>query len=319
MARPGSDEEIERFELHPSAPYSLRLTAARFARFDDPVDRFDGETYRRLLRVGPRLVQLEVTQIAPPSRPRLAIALSGAGARSAEARAEARRFVARALGTSHELRAFYRQLGGDPLLRDAIRRERGLSVAGFGDAFESVVTAILTQQVNLAFAFSIRAELARSFGRRARIGGRTWIAFPAAERLAREEPEALRRCRLSGAKAEALVRVARAFASGELADAQLAALDDEAVIERLIAHKGIGRWTAETVLLRGLARRDAFPAGDLGVVKYLAQGLLGRRAPAGEAQMRAFARRWQPYRAYALVYASAELAFRRSPTPPPRR
>jgi 3-methyladenine DNA glycosylase/8-oxoguanine DNA glycosylase len=84
------------------------------------------------------------------------------------------------------------------------------------------------------------------------------------------------------------------------------------VIERLTAFRGIGRWTADTVLLRGLARRDAFPAGDLGVVKYLAQGLLGRRAPASESQMRAFAERWRPYRSYALVYAYAELSYRRA-------
>jgi DNA-3-methyladenine glycosylase II len=195
-----------------------------------------------------------------------------------------------------------------------MRRERGLSVAGFGDAFESLVTAILTQQVNLTFAFSIRSELARHFGRRVRIDGRSWVAFPEARRLARAEPEDLRRFRLSGAKSRALVEVARAFAEGVLSDEELQSLGDDEVIERLTALRGVGRWTADTVLMRGLARRDAFPGGDLGVVKYLAQGLLGRRAPATEAQMRAYAERWKPWRAYALVYAYAELALR-----PPRR
>jgi DNA-3-methyladenine glycosylase II len=302
--------ELARFELRPDAPYSLARTAARFARFADAVDSFDGETYSRLLWVDARPLLLRVRQSAPAARPRLEVELAGPGAKSAAARAVAERFAARALGTSHELRAFYRDLADDPLLRAALRRERGLSIAGFADAFEALVTAILTQQVNLAFAFSIRSELARVFGRRARIDGRSWIAFPAAARLAREAPFALRRFRLSAAKAQALVGIARAFASGELSDAALLALDDDAVIERLVAHRGIGRWTAETVLLRGLARRDAFPAGDLGVVKYLAQGLLGRRAPATEAQMRAFAERWRPYRAYALTYAYSELAMR---------
>jgi DNA-3-methyladenine glycosylase II len=302
------------FELRPSAPYSLARTAARFARLRDAVDSFDGAVYARLLQVESRPLLLRVRQIAPPSRPRLEVELAGAGARSGAARAAAERFAARALGTSHELRAFYRELGGDPLLAPAMRRERGLSIAGFGDAFESLVTAILTQQVNLAFAFSIRSDLARRFGQRARIDGRSWIAFPQARRLAREEPEDLRRFRLSGAKARALVTVARAFAGGELSDAQLQSLGDDAVIQRLTALKGVGRWTADTVLMRGLGRRDAFPAGDLGVVKYLAQGLLGRRAAATEAQMRAHAERWRPYRAYALVYAYAELALR-----PPRR
>jgi len=303
---------IERasFELRPSAPYSLARTAARFARFRDAVDSFDGEVYARLLQLGPQPLLLRVRQVAPPSRPRLAVELTGPSAGDEPARAAALEFAARALGTSHELRAFYRALGGDPLLGPAMRRERGLSIAGFGDAFEALVSAILTQQVNLGFAFSIRSELAQSLGRRAQIDGRSWIAFPEAERLALEDPDSLRRFRLSGAKARALAVVARAFASGELSDALLRSLDDAAVIERLTALHGVGRWTADTVLLRGLARRDAFPGGDLGVVKHLAQGLLGRRGPASEAQMRAFAERWRPYRAYALVYAYAELATR---------
>ena len=64
--------------------------------------------------------------------------------------------------------------------------------------------------------------------------------------------------------------------------------------------------------MRGLARSDAFPGGDLGVVKYLAQGMLGKKEKATEAEMRAFAERWRPYRGLALVYCYAELTRRRA-------
>jgi DNA-3-methyladenine glycosylase II len=108
------------------------------------------------------------------------------------------------------------------------------------------------------------------------------------------------------------VRLGQAFASGALREDDLAALPDEDVVERLIEIKGIGRWSAEIALLRGLARVDAFPAGDLGVVKYVAQGLLGKAEKASEADMRAFAERWRPYRGLALIYCYAELIRRRS-------
>jgi 3-methyladenine DNA glycosylase/8-oxoguanine DNA glycosylase len=62
--------------------------------------------------------------------------------------------------------------------------------------------------------------------------------------------------------------------------------------------------------MRGLGRRDAFPAGDLGVTKYVALGLLGRGEAATEADMRTFSERWRPHRALALTYAYAELARR---------
>ena len=112
----------------------------------------------------------------------------------------------------------------------------------------------------------------------------------------------------SFSKATTLARIARAFRSGALDEASLRALPDEEVVERLCALKGIGRWTAETALLRGLGRLDAFPAGDLGVVKYVAQGLLGRDGAVPESDMRAFSERWRPYRALALTYCWAELA-----------
>ena len=81
-------------------------------------------------------------------------------------------------------------------------------------------------------------------------------------------------------------------------------------MERLTEIKGIGRWTAETALLRGLARADAFPAGDLGIVKYLAEGLFEHGRRATESEMRLYAERWRPWRGLALVYAWAELARR---------
>lgn len=295
------------FALTPPPPYSLALSAERFGRFHDAVDRWDGKTYARLLVVERAPILVRVAQEGPLGRAQLQVELFGKRAGEPEARRAAVQHLERALGVDHDLRPFYRAFDADPLIGGALVDARGMRVTGFGHAFEALVTAILTQQVNLAFAYSIRAELARAFGRRARIDGGRWLAFPTPERIARETPASLRRFRLTRAKADTIHRVATAFARGDLDDAALRALPDDEVIARLTSIKGIGRWTADVVLMRGLGRLDAFPAGDLGVVKYLAQGLLGRRAPASESQMRAFAERWRPWRAVALVYAYAEL------------
>jgi DNA-3-methyladenine glycosylase II len=208
------------------------------------------------------------------------------------------------------VRPFYRAVEKDRLLGPTVRASRGLRVAGYPDLFEAITTIVISQQINLRFAYSVRDELVSVFGGRARLGGATYRSFPSPRRVARAPLSSLLELRLSRAKAETILRVAGAFGAGELSESALASLPDEEVIERLISIKGVGRWTAETVLLRGLGRLDAFPAGDLGVVKYLAQGLLGRRAPATEAEMRAHAERWRPYRGLALVYAYAELARR---------
>ena len=115
---------------------------------------------------------------------------------------------------------------------------------------------------------------------------------------------------MSANKIGTVARLARAFTSGELSEAKIAALPDELAIDRLIEIKGIGRWTAETALLRSLSRVDSFPAGDLGIMKYLAEGLFEHGRRGTEAEMRAYAERWKPWRGLALVYLWAELARR---------
>lgn len=299
-----------RFRVTPARPYSLALTASRFARFPEVLDRFDGRTYRRLLRAGPGAVLLSVCQRGGPDRAVLEVTLEGPGARSPAASAAARSLLQRSLGAASDVSSFYRACAADPLLSASIRDFRGLGIAGYPSLWEALVTAILCQQINLRFAYDIRRELALAFGRRARIAGEIHVAFPTPESLARRTPRELRRFRLSRGKARAIRGLARVFADGALAEDSLAALSDESAIETLIGFPGVGRWTAEIALLRGLGRTDIFPAGDLGVVKYLAIGLLGKSARVGEEEMRRFAQRWKPYRGFALVYAYAELARR---------
>jgi DNA-3-methyladenine glycosylase II len=297
-----------RFSYAPRGPYSLAATAARFTRWPEVVDRFDGTTYRRLLPIGRREVLLEAREAE--GRSKLWITLRGDAARSEAARQAALRVVETGLGAALDVRPFYRAFRSDPLLGEALRHSRGLRIAGAPSLWEALLTAVLSQQVNLRFAYDIRRELALAFGRRALFDGTTAVAFPTPARLARESERTLRKFRLSGAKAGTLARLANAFASGEVSEGEIAGLPDEGAIERLTAIKGVGRWTAEIALLRGLGRADVFPGADLGVVKYMAVGLLGHRARVSEAFMRRFADRWRPFRGLALVYAYAEIARR---------
>jgi DNA-3-methyladenine glycosylase II len=314
-----------RLSVTPRRPYSLALTAERYRRFPEVVDRFDGETYRRLLPVGAGGVLLAVRQRGSPDRAVLDVELSGRSAGSPRAASAGRRIVEVSLGAAVPVRPFYRAFSGDGVLGDAIRDFRGLRGAGVPSLWEGLVTAILAQQVNLLFAYDIRRELAETFGARARFGGETFVTFPEPAAFAGETPARMRRFRLSEAKARAILGLANGFGAGDLSEEEFATLEDETAIERLTAFRGVGRWTAEIGLLRGLGRTDIFPAGDLGVVKYLAQGLLGRREKAKEDAMRKYAARWRPWRGLALVYGYAELNRQKAersggaPPRPPKR
>ena len=243
------------------------------------------------------------------------IEITGHEARTQEAKALASQVLSRVLGASTDVRPFYRGFRGDPLLGPLIRRHNGLRVTGRLNLWETLLQIVLSQQIHLNLAHGMLAELSERLGRRARLDGNLYYSFPSPRVIEAESVSSLRRFRLSQAKAETLKRLAAAFENGELADDKLATLSDEEAIELLTSHKGVGRWTAEFALLRGLGRMDIFPGGDLGVVKYLAQGMLGYEGPALEKDMRRYAERWRPYRGLALIYAYAELAHRAETKP----
>jgi DNA-3-methyladenine glycosylase II len=262
--------------------------------------------YQRLLSVDGQFALATATDVGTTARPQLRIELQGSRKTDLD-RPEFVDQLRHILCTELDLKPFYRHSLRDELLASLTPRFRGLKLPASPTVFESLVMAVLSQQVNLTFAYSIKRELVETFGEQWKANGETYYAFPRSERLAAETEEALLRFRLSRAKAGTLVRLGQAFASGALTEQELTQLSDEAVIERLMQLKGIGRWSAEIALLRGLARPHAFPGGDLGVVKYLAQGLLGTAEKTTEADMRAFAERWRPYRGLALIYCYAEL------------
>jgi len=297
--------------VEPRRPYSLALTAARYARFPEVVDLFDGSTYRRLLFAGRRRALLTVAQDGPPSRALLRASLEG-DADDPGVVALARRVIGVSLAADVDVRSFYRAHRGDPVVGAAIRDFPGLRAAGVPSLYEAALSAILAQQVNLRFAYDIRRELSLAYGRRARLACGIRIAFPEPSALADVPPRTLRTFRLSRTKAAAIHALSRAFADGQVREDEIAALPDEEAIERLTKLHGVGRWTAEIALMRGLGRLDIFPACDLGVIKYVARGLLARKENAKEAEMRSFAERWRPHRTLALVYAYAELNRRKA-------
>lgn len=308
-----------RYEVTPSRPYSLGRTLERLQRFPERVDCFDEGVYRRLLFVRNRPVLLGVEQVGTPCRAVLRITLRGKTAGTNEAREVASRVLERVLGAATDVRPFYRRFRRDPLLGPLVKRHLGLRVAGRLTLWETLLQIVLSQQIHLSLAHGILAELAETMGRRARIGGRLFFSFPSPRTLGESNLDELGRMRLSRAKAETLKRLGNAFAEGELTEEQVASLSDAEAIDRLTSYKGVGRWTAEFALLRGLGRMDVFPGSDLGVVKYLAQGMLGYQGVAREEDMRAFADSWRPYRGLALIYAYAELASRAKGGSPPTK
>ncbi|HEY4228273.1 MAG TPA: hypothetical protein VGM49_08025 [Candidatus Limnocylindrales bacterium] len=143
----------------------------------------------------------------------------------------------------------------DPKLAAFVRRAGPYEHRrGDGDALASLARAIVFQQLAGAAAAAIHRRFVAAIG-----GSVTAVAILATD------PERLRGAGLSGAKAASLIDLATKVTDGTVPLAELGALDDDAIVERLITVRGIGRWTAEMFLLFELERPDVWPVDDLGV------------------------------------------------------
>lgn len=159
--------------------------------------------------------------------------------------------------------------------------------------FESLVRAIAYQQLHEKAAESIlRRFVALCPARR----------FPQPDDLLAMDPQAIRNAGFSKAKVEALRDLAARTLDGTVpAGAIIRTLDDEAIIERLIAVRGIGRWTVEMLLIFQLGRPDVLPVDDFGVRNGFRMAY-GRRLIPMPKDVRRYGERWRPYRTAAAWY-----------------
>lgn len=282
------------FSLDPTPPFRLDLTVWTLRRRpDNLMDRWDGQTYRRVLVLENEAIELATTQVGTADAPRLRVTLSGARL-APEMEEAARAFLTRVLGLRVDLVAFYRFAEADARLGPLVRRFRGVKPPRFPSIFEALVNGIACQQITLTQGIHLLNRLAQTYGLVSTDGNPATHAFPRPQELARLEPEELRPLGFSGQKARALVELARAIDSGHLDLEALAELDDDAALARLLALRGVGRWTAEYVLLRGLGRLDRFPGDDVGARNNLCRWL-GLTAPLDYAGVQRTLTQWRPY------------------------
>ncbi len=186
-------------------------------------------------------------------------------------------------------------LAADPRLAPQIRRAPGLRVPGAWDPFELTVRAILGQQITVAGARTMLGRLVAAHGERLPAGpeGEDRWLFPGPARLAEADLTAIG---LTRARAQTVRGLAQAVASGVL---HLDAADDpDEAMERLKSLPGIGNWTVGYVAMRALRHPDAFPTGDVALVKAAkALGIADTPAALDKA-----AEAWRPWRAYAAIH-----------------
>ena len=287
------------FVLHPIPPFRLDLTVwALRRRPRNLIDRWDGTTYRRVIVTEGRQTELAVRQTGSSAAPRL-IVTATPPPRTMLGKRHTRTVLDRLLGLRIDLNDWYHTAAGDARLRPLADTFSGMKPPRFPTMFEALVNGFACQQLSLEVGLELLNRLAMITSTRFGTQREARYGFPTAHDVARLEPEQCRAIGFSHQKTRALLDLARAIVRRELDVESIEGEDDSVVRQRLLELRGVGRWTSEYVLLRGLGRLHVFPGDDVGAQKRLARWL-GRLRPLDYAGVRRAVEGWQPYAG--LVY-----------------
>ncbi len=200
----------------------------------------------------------------------------------------------RMLGLRVDLSKFYDFVKREKKLYELSQRFLGLKPPRFPSLFEALVNAFACQQLTLIVGILLLNRLAMKAGLPFEKDGSTVYTFPQPERVARLHPETFRKLGFSEQKGRALAELSQGVIRKSVDLESIEALGDEAALKQLYPLRGVGRWSAEYVLLRGMGWTTLFPGDDVGAQNKL-RHLLRLRKPLDYEGVRRLLNRWQPF------------------------
>jgi DNA-3-methyladenine glycosylase II len=281
--------------LRATPPFRLDLTAwALRRRKKNAVDRWDDRQYSRVVVVDDDPVQLTVTQDPAEVEPTLTVTVESTTRISARAKKEAGLLVQKMLGLAVDLQPFYKLARDNAVIGPLVEQFSGVRPPRFPTVFEGLVNSIACQQVSLDLGIVLLNRLSERFGAQF-VTRRTEVhAFPTPAALANVPEESIRELGFSRQKTRAIQELSTHVADTTVDLARLESMTNEEATAYLSRIRGIGRWSAEYVLLRGLGRLDTFPGDDIGAQNNLQRLFHLADKPAYD-HIRQLASPWHPY------------------------
>jgi DNA-3-methyladenine glycosylase II len=185
----------------------------------------------------------------------------------------------------------------DRVMRKLIADHGHARLSSRGDAFTTLARSIVGQQISVKAAQSVWKKLLSRF----EVISEDARGPLRVTDLLGSDADELRKVGLSARKVEYLLDLARHFDGGQVHVDQWQGMDDEAIIEELVAIRGIGRWTAEMFLMFHLVRPNVLPLDDAGLIKGISLSYFSGE-PVSRAEARDVAEAWAPYRTVGTWY-----------------
>jgi len=288
------------FEAPPTSPYDFDLQWKFYSSFKEPQPEIykDG-VWRRAFKIGDRLVPVEVTSVGTVEKPRLRISAFS------KLNAKEKRYLSDRITDIFRLRDNLKELYDfmviDEMLLEIKNELYGLRPPGIGASiFEGAIRVIIQQQISLRVAYVMTGELVGRFGEKIEVDGEPYYDFPLPQILANANENEFRVCKLSRQKARYIKELALKVVNGYDLE-KIKRLNNEEAIEELMKFKGIGRWTAELILITTLGRMDLCVPDDLGARKAVSHFYFDGKLQSGDT-VREFTERWGRFRGWIIYY-----------------
>jgi DNA-3-methyladenine glycosylase II len=283
-------------------PFRFDLSSEIFANGDKQIRNYEKGLFWQVIRVNGKLLLVTVEAAGTADKPEVAAELKSNSEITAEDRKKAEDAVNALFSLDLDLNPFYETVKDDEIMAGLTRKLWGLKTPTTPTVFEALVDSIVEQQISLKVANSIEHKVIKKFGGVLDLAGDVYYAYPTPQRLASVSTEELRQCGLSFRKGEYIKEVSTLITEGKLNLKELNNYESsEQIIKELDEIRGIGVWTAELTMIRGMQRLEALPADDLGLRRVISRYYRdGKVIPSAEA--RRIAKNWGDWKGLAAYY-----------------
>ena len=299
----------ETFTVQALAPLNFDSCAQIFGSGDPQIRSYQNGEFHQVIKLSGNPVLVKVSSAGSIEKPKLSITLKSNIALTSQDKKAAEETVRFIFNLDFDLCRFYKDVENEPVMRQIAQQLYGLKNPTTPTVFESLVDSIVEQQISIKVAHTIEQRLAKKFGETLTIDDNTNFAYPTPENIATASISEVQQVGLSRRKAEYIQNAAKLIAEGKL---DLEQMKNEKNPDRIISEldeiRGIGVWTAELTMLRGMQKLDAFPADDFGIRRVISRYYCAGK-PIKTTEAREIAERWGRWKglaAYYLIIAEAK-------------
>ena len=292
----------ETFTLQALAPFNFDLTAQIFGSGDKQIRNYSNGQFTQVLKLNGKLTLLKLASTGTVELPKITVDLKSNSPITLQDKQKAKEAVKFIFNLNFDLCSFYSEVKNDRTMTQIVQHLYGLKNPTTPTVFEALVDSIVEQQISIKVAHALEERLVKKFGETLTLNDETHYAYPTPQNIASVSVEEIRNCGLSQRKAQYIQQTADLIVHGKLDLEHLKTLQNpEEIIDELDAIRGIGVWTAELTMLRGMQKLDALPADDLGVRRVISSYYCGGK-PIKTAEARQIAKAWGRWKGLASFY-----------------